>query len=183
MTDYTLGETIYKNFPTRAFSTGIPTVLAGTPVLSIIEDNSATPITAGITLTVSIAAVVGLNNMAIVATAANGFESGKEYSVYISTGTVDGVSAVGEVVAEFSIGKSAVYKSQIALAGGVVDSGSTTTIVDAALLTQSTTDHWKGAQVRMTGGTAANIGAVRTITGFTPASDLITFSPALVATV
>ncbi|MCP5009238.1 MAG: hypothetical protein GY942_04570, partial [Aestuariibacter sp.] len=33
------------------------------------------------------------------------------------------------------------------------------------------------------GGTAANIGAVRTITGFTPASDLITFSPALVATV
>jgi hypothetical protein len=62
-----------------------------------------------------------------------------------------------------------------ALAKGTADSGTTTTMVDAAL-TEADTDYWKGMWIRFTSGTIS--GQVRLITGFTPASDTITFSPA-----
>ena len=84
MRDITLEDTIYVDFTTRAFATGIPTVLAGTPVLSVLEENNATPITAGVSVAVDRASVVGLNEATIVATAANGYEAGKGYSIYIS---------------------------------------------------------------------------------------------------
>lgn len=107
MRDITVGDTIYFNFTTRQFSDGVPTVLAGSPVLSVLEENNATPITAGVSVQVSRASVVGLNQATVVATGANGYETGKGYCVYISTGTVGGVSVVGEVVAQFTIEASA----------------------------------------------------------------------------
>ncbi len=106
MRDIVLEETIYMDFTTRAFASGVPTVLAGSPVLSVLEENNATPITAGVSISVDRASVVGLNMATIVATAANGYEAGKGYSVYISTGTVGGVSVIGEVVAQFTIDAS-----------------------------------------------------------------------------
>lgn len=107
MRDVVLEETFYHDFTTRAFATGIPTVLSGTPALSVLEENNATPITAGVSVSVDRASVVGLNMATVVATAANGYENGKGYSIYISTGTVGGVSVVGEVVGQFTIGASA----------------------------------------------------------------------------
>ena len=107
MTDYTVADTIYLMFTTRAFATGIPTVLAGTPVVSAYENDSITQITAGITLGVSHDGVVGMNLLTIVATGANGFEAGKDYNLVITTGTVGGVSVVGEAVGTFSLGRSA----------------------------------------------------------------------------
>lgn len=107
MRDITLGITFRHPFTTRAFATGIPTVLAGSPVLSVLEENNATPITAGVSVSVDRASVVGLNEATIVATSGNGYENGKSYGIYISTGTVDGVSVIGEVVGEFTIGQSA----------------------------------------------------------------------------
>lgn len=107
MRDRTVGDTFYVLFTTRAFSTGIPTTLAGTPVVSAYEDSSATQITAGITLGVDHDGVAGLNLLTIVATGGNGFETGKDYSLVVTTGTVDSVSAVGEVVGEFSLSLSA----------------------------------------------------------------------------
>ncbi len=107
MRDITLEDTFRHPFSTRAFGTGIPTVLAGTPVLSVLEENNATPITAGVSVSVDRASVVGLNEVTIVATAANGYENGKSYGIYISTGTVGGVSVIGEVVGHFTIGLSA----------------------------------------------------------------------------
>ena len=103
MPDYTLADTVYKRFTTRAFATGIPTVLAGTPVVSAYEDDSITQITAGITLGVDHDSVVGLNLLTIVATAANGYEAGKSYDLVITAGTVDSVSVVGEVVWHFTL--------------------------------------------------------------------------------
>jgi len=58
---------------------------------------------------------------------------------------------------------------------GTSDSGSTTTMVDAAR-TEGDTDYWKGCYILFTSGTIA--GQVRLITGFTPASDTLTFAPA-----
>ena len=104
--DYPLGQTLDFKFTTRAFATGIPTTLAGTPVIDIYEDNSLTQITAAETLTVDFDGVTGLNNLRIVATSGNGFESGKSYAAVISAGTVGGVSVVGEVVQQFSINRS-----------------------------------------------------------------------------
>src|SRR3990167_10553923 len=98
MRDITLGETIYHFFTTRAFATGVPGTLSGTPVLSVLEENNVTPITAGVSVQVDRASVVGLNQATIVATGANGYEAGKSYAIYISTGTVGGTSVVGEVV-------------------------------------------------------------------------------------
>ncbi len=118
--DRTIGETFYLLFTTRAFATGIPTVLAGTPGVSAIEDNSATPITAGITLGVDHASVVGLNLLTIVATVGNGFEAGKDYSLYIDAGTVATVSVIGEVVGSFSLGLSAAFTRLGAPAGASV---------------------------------------------------------------
>ncbi len=107
MRDITLEDTFIHGFTTRAFATGIPTVLAGTPALSVLEGGNATPITSGVSISVDRASVVGLNEATIVATAANGYEAGKSYSIYISTGTVGGVSVVGEKVGEFTVGLSA----------------------------------------------------------------------------
>ena len=63
----------------------------------------------------------------------------------------------------------------VILFSGTADSGSTTTLVDAAL-TEADTDYWAGVRVLFTSGNLA--GQVREITAFTPGSDQITFSPA-----
>lgn len=107
MTDYPVDSTLYLLFTTRSFSTGAPTQLAGTPVVSAYENDSLTQITAGITLGVDHDSITGLNLLTIAATAANGYENGKDYGLVITTGTVGGVSVVGEVVGAFTIGRSA----------------------------------------------------------------------------
>jgi len=126
MTDYTLDATVYQMFTTRSIA-GVPTALAGTPVVSAYENDSATQITAGITLGVDHDGVAGLNLLTIAATTANGFESGKDYNLVITTGTVDSVSAVGEVVGAFSIGRSA---AAVDLANATDGLGALKTLID-----------------------------------------------------
>src|SRR3990167_10410858 len=101
--DIRLGDTIDIKFTTRSFTTGAPTTLAGTPVISAYVGNSVTQITAGITLTVDFDAVTGLHNVRVVASSGNGYATASNYDLVITTGTVGGVSVVGEVVASFSI--------------------------------------------------------------------------------
>ncbi len=106
MPDYPLGQTLDFKFTTRQFSTGATFLLAGSPVVEVYEDNDTTQILAGETLTANFDGIAGLNNLRIVATGGNGYEVGKSYAAIISVGTVDGVSVVGEVVAQFSIERS-----------------------------------------------------------------------------
>ncbi len=127
MRDITLEDTFYAQFTTRAFATGIPTTLAGTPVVVAYEDDSTTEITAGITLTVDHDSVTGKNLLTVVATAANGYENGKDYALVITTGTVDSISVVGEVVAEFSVGRSA---AALDLANGTDGLGALKALID-----------------------------------------------------
>lgn len=98
-----IGDTYYFKFTTRAFASGVPTTLAGTPVISVYEEGNLTQITAGITLTADYDSVTGLNDVAVVATSANGYEVGKYYNAVITTGTVSSVSVVGETVGHFRI--------------------------------------------------------------------------------
>jgi hypothetical protein len=100
--DFRLGTTFDVKFTTRRFSTGAPFTLAGSPVISVYENNGTTQATAGITLTVDFDGVTGLNNVRVVVNTA-GLSSGANHALVITTGTVDGVSVVGEVVANFSV--------------------------------------------------------------------------------
>lgn len=139
--DFALETTIHTKFTTRSFSTGAPATLSGTPVVDIYEDNSVTQITAAETLTVDFDSVTGLNHLAIAATAANGFEAGKFYQAVITTGTVGGVSVVGEVVAEFSIQAGAAFGRLGAPAGASIaaDIATVDSNVDAILVDTGTT--------------------------------------------
>jgi len=100
--DFALETTIYAKFCTVT-TTGAPTQLAGSPVVSVYENDDNTQITAGVTLNVDEDGVTGLNQLVIVATAANGYEAGKFYDAVITTGTVGGTSVVGYCVASFTI--------------------------------------------------------------------------------
>ena len=101
-------------FTTRAFATGVPTTLAGTPVVDIYEDNSLTQITGAETLTVDFDSVTGLNNLRIAMTAANGFATDSSYSAVVTTGTVGGTSVVGEVIFNFTVEKQSALRPSTA---------------------------------------------------------------------
>lgn len=100
--DFRLGDTLDFKFCTVQ-STGAPTTLAGSPVISAYPSNSTTQLTAGITLSVDFDSVTGLNNVRVVASSGNGYLTATNYEMVITTGTVNSVSAVGYVVGTFSI--------------------------------------------------------------------------------
>lgn len=150
MRDYALETTFDVKFTTRRFTTGVPFALASGAV-SAYPDNSTTQITAGITLTADFDGVTGLNNVRVVATAGNGYAAGSNYALVITTGTVDSVSVVGEVVAEFSLSAQSWVASIAAVkvdtAAILVDTGTTLDgkidvidgIVDSILVDTGTT--------------------------------------------
>lgn len=82
---------------------GTPIALAGTPAVSVYKANGTTQSTAGITLSVDFDSVTGLNNVLIDLSADAFYAVGNDYSVVITTGTVNSVSVVGTVLAHFSI--------------------------------------------------------------------------------
>ena len=100
--DFALEKTFDVKF-TTINSSGVPTALLGTPVVAAYPGNSTTEVTAGITLTVDFDARTGLNNVRVVATAANGYLTATNYTLVLTAGTVDGTSVVGYVVGHFSI--------------------------------------------------------------------------------
>lgn len=104
--DFPLGETIHVLFTTRAFATGIPGTLSAATV-AVYEDITSTPIQTSVAVTESLNSIAGLNAVPIVATGGNGYELGKNYHVVLEAGDVDSVSTAGEVIAYFSIGRSA----------------------------------------------------------------------------
>lgn len=120
MRDIALGDTFDVKFTTTAPDTGAPTTLSGTPVVSAYVGNGTTQITAGITLSVDFDSVTGLNNVRVVATSGNGFADNTDVALVITTGTVDGNSAVGYVIEQFTIGRSAAYRRLGAPAGASV---------------------------------------------------------------
>lgn len=99
--DIRLGDTIDVKF-TTVNTSGVPTTLAGSPVISAYPGNSTTEVTAGITLTVDFDSRTGMHNVRVVASNGNGYAAGNYYLV-ITTGTVSGSSVVGYVIGAFSI--------------------------------------------------------------------------------
>ncbi len=102
--DIAVSQILYTKFTTTAPSTGAPTTLSGSPVISIYKDDGDTESTSGITLTVDADSRTGMNKLKI-DTSSDGtfYATGHDFQIVITTGTVSGVSAVGYVVGEFSI--------------------------------------------------------------------------------
>ena len=100
--DYAEDATLNFKFSTHK-ADGTPIALAGTPAVSVYKGNGTTQSTAGITLSVDFDGVTGLNNVLIDLSADAFYAPGNDYSVVITTGTVNSVSVVGTVLAHFSI--------------------------------------------------------------------------------
>lgn len=115
--DRATGSAIVFDFNTHK-ADGTPITLAGPPAISVYK-NSTTESTAGVTLSVDYDSRTGMHHVAI-DTSADGtfYATGNDFSVVITTGTVDSISVVGTVVANFSLGKANVSNmSNTALTG------------------------------------------------------------------
>lgn len=168
--NFTLGTTIYAKF-TTVTTTGAPTQLAGTPVVSVYENDDNTQITSGVTLNVDEDGVTGLNQLVIVATAANGFQVGGFYDAVITTGTVGGTSVVGYTVANFTIEAT---NAVGVVAQGTLQSATASTAVLAAA-TSIANDQINASALAIVSGTGAP--QIRSITDWVSASDTATVSP------
>lgn len=122
--------------------------------------------TANITLSGG-AVTVGTNNDKTGYSLANGAIT----AAVVATGAIDADALATDAVTEITDAT----KTAFGIVTGTADSGTTTTMVDAAL-TQADTDYWKGSLIVFTSGTIS--GQARLITAFTPGSDTVTFSPA-----
>lgn len=95
-------QTCYFRFSTHQ-ADGTPITLAGTPAISVYKNDDDTQSTAGITLSVDDDGVTGMHTVKIDTAADAFYAAGADYSVVITTGTVNGTSVVGTVLAMFSI--------------------------------------------------------------------------------
>lgn len=168
--DYALESTFDIKFTTRRFSTGAPFTLAGTPVISAYPGNSTTQLTAGITLTTDFDAVTGLNNVRVVATAANGYAAGTNYALVITTGTVDSVSVAGEVIGHFSLDNRSALRPTTA--GRTLDVTATGAAgIDWGNVENPTTAvNLSGTNIDVDQVVASVSGAVGSVTGLTAAT-------------
>lgn len=176
--DIRLGDTIDIKFTTRQIS-GAPSTLGGTPAISAYVGNGTTQITAGITLTADFDGVTGLNNVRVVATSGNGFATATNVDLVITTGTVNSVSVVGEVIGSFSIeARSALMPTTVARtldvsAGGEAgvdwsNVGSPTTAVNLSATNidvDQVVASVSGAVGSVTGAVGSVTGAVGSVTG------------------
>ncbi len=152
--DFLLGATISCRF-TTVQATGAPTTLAGSPVISCYPSGTTTELTAGITLTADYDSRTGFNNVAIVASNGNGYATGTDYDIVITTGTVNSVSVVGYVVGTFSIQNRFTNVAQI---GGQTASASGTITFPNATLASTT---------NITAGIITTVTTVTAVTGLT----------------
>ncbi len=153
--DFAVAATVVVRFNT-ADASGAPITLAGTPAISVYK-NSTTQSTTGVTLTVDYDGVTGLHSVAI-DTSADGtfYAAGNTFDVVITTGTVNGVSAVGIAVGAFSLAQRTIAS----MAAG--------TITAAAIAADAITDAKVASDVTIasvTGAVGSVTGAVGSVTG------------------
>ncbi len=98
--DFDLDSTFDFQFTTTVG--GEPTTLVG-GALSVYEGQNTTEITAGLTLTTDFDSQTGTHNVHVVATAGNGYATAKNYTIWLSAGTVGGTTVAPRTIAVFSI--------------------------------------------------------------------------------
>jgi hypothetical protein len=130
--DFKLGTTLdFTVFNTYKSTDGsdLQRTAAGTP--SCVDNGGTGEITAGVTDsgTTAFDGATGANKLTIVATGANGYAAGHNYFCGFRAATLNGVTVSALNVVSFSIENRAPLKGLI-LARGVLNSGSTTSVVN-----------------------------------------------------
>jgi len=173
----------FTKFFDKATPTGtinsIPDVVAGAAGgLFIAGTNAATTVTTALTttftgnLTGSVGSVTGA--VGSVTGAVGSVATGGITAASFAAGAIDASAVATDAITSAELSATAVTEIR-ALANGTSDSGTTTTMVDAAR-TEADTDYWVGQMLVPTSGNIA--GQARYITGFNAATDTITFAPA-----
>ncbi len=100
--DFQTGVTLDFKFFTKD-STGAGAALTGGAV-SVYKGNNTTESTSGVTLTANFDGVTGLNNVNIDLSSSGAFyTAASNFQVVLTSGTVSAISAIGYVLAEFSV--------------------------------------------------------------------------------
>ena len=107
-------------FLTLNLTTGVPTQLANTPVISVYKASNTTQSTAGITLNVDYDSLTGLNHVLIDLSSDAFYAVGNDYFVVITAGEVNSVSVIGTVVATFSIENRSQQSTMDSILAGTV---------------------------------------------------------------
>ena len=107
-------------FLTLNLTTGVPTQLANTPVISVYKASNTTQSTAGITLDVDYDSLTGLNHVLIDLSSDAFYAVGNDYFVVITAGEVNSVSVIGTVVATFSIENRSQQSTMDSILAGTV---------------------------------------------------------------
>lgn len=99
------GDTVYIQLNTHQ-ADGTPITWAGSPAVAVVKDGGTTTETDGVSLTVDAGTVTG-RHIITIDTSQDGtfFATGHKFSVIVTAGTVDSVSTVGVIVAEFELGE------------------------------------------------------------------------------
>jgi len=163
--DYPTGTTIYLKFGTQRPSTGASYALASGAV-SVYKDDSTTQSTTGVTLTADFDSVTGLNHVAI-DTSADGtfYSSGSDFQVVLTAGTVDSISVIGQVVGEFSLGKTSALRPTVAGRTLDVSAGGEAGIDWANVGSPTTAVGLTGTTISTSQAVASVSGAVGSVTG------------------
>lgn len=162
--DFALESTFDIKFTTRQFTTGAPFALAS-GTISAYVDNDVTQLTAGITLSADFDGVTGLNNVRVVATNANGYAAGGNYTLVITVGTVDSVSVVGECVGSFSIQARSALRPTVATRTLDVSAGGEAGLDWANIGSPTTAQNLSGTNIDVDQIVASVSGAVGSVTG------------------
>lgn len=100
------GDTIDCKFGTVRPSSGASYTLSGDPAAAVYKDNGTTESTTGVSLTADFDSRTGLNHVRVT-TASDGtfYSAGSYFEIVLTSGSVDGVSVVGQPVCSFTLGK------------------------------------------------------------------------------
>src|SRR3972149_6595613 len=132
--DVDLGANLVFSVTTHDADTGVLTDADGDPTYRIYEDETAVPILTGTMSNLDDANTTGFYTELIACTAANGFEDGKTYTIYIEA-TVDadrgGITFAFTAVEKFvegSLTEYQVLRAMLAGLGGTARGGGTDTL-------------------------------------------------------
>jgi hypothetical protein len=106
--------------------------------------------------------------------AGTAWNSGGIGAATLASDTITAAKIAADAIGASEIAADAIIEMR-SLASGTSDSGTTTTMVDAAR-TEADTDYWVGQMIVFTSGNIA--GQARLITAFNASTDTITFTPA-----
>jgi len=100
--DYAEDGTVSYKFATHQLD-GTPITFAGSPAVAVYKSNNTTEITTGVTLTEDFDSRTGCNHVQVDLSSSSDYATANDYQIVVTSGTVDGTSVVGQVLATFSI--------------------------------------------------------------------------------